>query len=262
MPSFRALPRPSALAPSTVAIAEQLAADLATMVTSLEAAAGTKLGVAVLAAGSGPDAVVMTAGSWTSGHAWSTIKAPLAVAALGATPGGATDASAAKAITVSDNSAAEALWAGLGTADQAGAAVDAVLREGGDPVTLTQRTKTRPEFSPFGQTVWSLTDQAVFAADFPAGTAGDRVWGLMGQIDASQRWGLGAFEGARFKGGWGPDDSGYVVRQFGQIPVDGGCAAVAVGAWALDFDAGTRALTDLASALTELTGRFPAGACR
>ncbi|MDR3107125.1 MAG: hypothetical protein LBU05_02850, partial [Bifidobacteriaceae bacterium] len=168
---------------------------------------------------------------------------------------------ATAAITNSDNAAAEQLWTGLGGADQAGAAVDAVLRDGGSSVQI-QRTRTRSEYTAFGQTVWSLADQAAFAANFPAGAAADRIWSLMGQITPTQRWGLGAFAGARFKGGWGPDDGGYVVRQFGQAPVSGGCAAIAIGAWAPNFNSGVRALDSLASTLSRLSDSLPAGPCR
>jgi beta-lactamase class A len=119
----------------------------------VEAATGAKLGVALEAGGGGGAPVA--GGSWTSGHAWSTVKVPLAVAALEAAPGEATDALAAKAITVSDNAAAEALWAGMGDADRAGAAVDAVFRAGGDAATVPQRVMTRPEFTPGGPTTWS-----------------------------------------------------------------------------------------------------------
>jgi beta-lactamase class A len=236
------------------------AAGLAAAVASVEAATGAKLGVAVAAAGGGDRPV--EAGSWASGHAWSTIKAPLAVAALEAAPGPAADSAAVRAITVSDNAGAEALWDALGASEQAGAAVDGVLRAGGDAATVTQRTKTRSEFSPYGQTTWSLAAQASFAARFPAGAAGDRVWDLRGQIAPPQRWGLGRFDGAHFTGGWGPDDSGYVVRQFGQVPASDGCTAVALGAWAPNFDAGTRALSQLADAMKGLVDSFPSGPCR
>jgi hypothetical protein len=236
---------------------------LAAIITELESTTGTKLGLAALAAGAaGSPATAVTAGSWRSGHAWSTIKVPLAVAALGGRSGQTVDAAAAKAITVSDNEAAQTLWDTLGTPDQAGPAVEAVLRQGGDQTTSVQRTRTRAEFSAFGQTDWSLVDQAAFAAGFPAGEAANQVWELMGQIDSSQRWGLGKFDGAHFKGGWGPDDSGYVVRQFGQIPVPGGCAAIALGTWAPSFEAGTRVLDQLAADLAAMTDILPAGPCR
>jgi hypothetical protein len=230
------------------------------VVASLESSTGTKLGVTVLAPGA-PGSSAVSAGSWQSGHAWSTAKVPVAIAALSADPDG-NDASAVAAITVSDNAAAERLWGSLGTPSQAADAADAVLRRGGDVTTRVERTKTRPEYTAFGQTVWSLADQALFAASFPVDQASNRVWELMGQIDSSQRWGLGEFAGAHFKGGWGPDDSGYVVRQFGQLPLAGGCAAIAVGTWAPSFEAGTKALTQVAKALANKPDLLPVGPCR
>ncbi|MDR0593487.1 MAG: hypothetical protein LBG60_09605 [Bifidobacteriaceae bacterium] len=242
----------------TAGAAGSIEAELAGAVAAVEASSGARLGVAVLAAGG---AAPVSAGSWPTGHAWSTAKVPVAIAALAADGSPANDALAAAAITLSDNAAAEQLWTGLGDSDQAGSAVDAVLREAGS-ATGVQRTRTRPEYTAFGQTTWSLADQAGFAARFPGGQAADRVWALMDQIDSSQSWGLGRFAGAHFKGGWGPDDSGYVVRQFGQVPVASGCAAIAIGGWAPSFEAGTAALDGLAQALLALSDRLPAGPCR
>jgi hypothetical protein len=229
-------------------------------VAALESSTGAQLGVAWLAAG-GEAAGVASAGSWSTGHAWSTVKVPIAIAALDA-HGASADAAAGLAITQSDNAAAGQLWDLLGADRPAADATEAVLRAGGDLATAVQPAKTRPEFSAFGQTLWDLRAQAGFAAQFPAGESADRVWELMGQIDSSQRWGLGRFDGAHFKGGWGPDDSGYVVRQFGQVPVGGGCTAIAVGAWAPTFAAGTRALDQLADTLAALSAQFPTGTCR
>ncbi|MDR1512312.1 MAG: class A beta-lactamase-related serine hydrolase [Propionibacteriaceae bacterium] len=234
-----------------------LAEALAAVVAAAEAATGADLGVAALAAGGDRPAV---AGGWTTGHAWSTVKVPLAIAALDAGVDGA-GAFAQAAITMSDNDAAWSLWNGLGAGDAAGSAVEAVLAAGGDTATTVQRTQARPEYTPFGQTTWTLEDQARFAAHWPAGAAAAQVWALMGQVDPSQRWGLGRFDGARFKGGWGPDDGGHTVRQFGVVAVPGGCTALAVGASAATFEAGVSALDDLAARLMAMADGLPAGEC-
>ncbi|MDR2372782.1 MAG: hypothetical protein LBD77_01495 [Bifidobacteriaceae bacterium] len=168
---------------------------------------------------------------------------------------GGSDAAAVLAITQSDNAAARELWNSIGAAGDAAAAAEAVLRAGGDPATAILPT-------PFGHTVWDLGAQAGFAANFPSGAAADRVWELMGQIDQSQRWGLGRFDGARFKGGWSPDDAAYLVRQFGQVPLGAGCAAVAMAAGAPSFEAGTDAMNQLADALAVLAESLPTGNCR
>ncbi|GAB3079802.1 hypothetical protein CAQUA_08150 [Corynebacterium aquatimens] len=144
--------------------------------------------------------------------AWSTIKVPIAIAALRSNPN--MSAQAASAIQVSDNEAAKALWASIDPAE-----ADKVLAEGNSPVQI-QREVTRPEFTPFGQTIWKPTDQAKFASNLKCIAGSEEVLGYMGQIAADQRYGLGQIEGARFKGGWGPTPDGkYVVRQFGLVPV-------------------------------------------
>src|SRR3954454_19719989 len=57
---------------------------------------------------------LLSFGKWTSGVAWSTIKVPLAIAALRADT--ETESLVVKAIVDSDNQASEALWSKLGPA--------------------------------------------------------------------------------------------------------------------------------------------------
>jgi hypothetical protein len=226
-----------------------------------ELATGLTLGVAVMAPGSTSDSA-FSSGSWTSGHAWSTIKVPIAVAALTKSASKTNDALAVRAITASDNDAAKALWQSLGSSAAARQATDALLRQTGDLTTSTTWDAGIPGSSTFGMTTWTLADQVALAANFPTGTAADRVWQLMGQISAAHSWGLGQIEDAHFKGGWGPDDGGYTVRQFGQIPAADGCTAVAIAAWAPDFATGQRALDLLADIVADLSPILPSGACR
>ncbi|MFC4374939.1 hypothetical protein ACFO5K_12590 [Nocardia halotolerans] len=172
---------------------------------------------------------MVTLGNWTTGPAWSTIKIPLAIAALRADAAYST--SAAAAITASDNSAADTLWGSLGRGAEAAAAVESVLREGGDTNTTVPAVRTRSDASVFGQAQWALADQVRFASQLPCLPRSERVVGLMQQIVVSHRWGLGAFTSAEFKGGWGPDTSGnYLVRQFGLIDSPSGRVAVAFAA--------------------------------
>ncbi|WP_260853565.1 hypothetical protein [Corynebacterium glyciniphilum] len=169
--------------------------------------------------------------------AWSTSKVPLAIAALNNAPGDETLAGQMRqAITASDNDAAEALWASLGDPQDAAAAVQDVLREGGDMTTTVPAEKRRAEFSTFGQTTWTLDDQVTFASELRCVSGSDPVLDAMGQVSADQSYGLGQFDGARFKGGWGPREDGtYLLRQFGLIPVnDGTMVPVAVAATATD----------------------------
>ena len=78
---------------------------------------------------------------------------------------GGADANVTAAISVSDNAAAEAMWASLGDPATAAAATDQVLRDGGDATTNTNPERIRPEYTAFGQTQWALPDQAQFGAN-------------------------------------------------------------------------------------------------
>lgn len=203
---------------------------------------------------------VASAGAWQSGVAWSTIKVPLAVAVERSNPQVLTNS--ASAITVSDNQAAEALWLSLGGGQASASAVMAVLAEGDDPVSQVPAVHTRAGYSIFGQTQWSLGDQTRFASALPCLNGASRVVELMGQISPSQQWGLGRIPGARFKGGWGPGESGgYLVRQFGIVPGAGGDIAVALAVQAPTFEAGTAALSTLADGLAPQLSTMPGGSC-
>ena len=112
------------------------------------------VGLAFASAGERP----ISLGTWSSGVAWSTIKVPLAIAAR------ATDNAdlVVKTVTHSDNAAAEELWSQLG--EPAAQRVQSVIRDAGDPTTVVESRRLRAEYTPFGQTRWSLADQARFAA--------------------------------------------------------------------------------------------------
>jgi len=234
-----------------------LAADFARLETKLHAVAG----IAVSAVGNGQAPIML--GDWEHGPAWSTIKVPLIIAALRQeNPPTVTDAMTA-AITESDNAAAESIWASLGDPVTAARKVDAVLRLTGDSTTV-QSQKVRPEFTAFGQTDWSLTDQARFTSVAVCDSANAPVFALMGRVQPDQRWGIGTVPGAQFKGGWGPSPTGsYLVRQLGVLPAPNGRIAVALAAQPASgkFDDGTAALDEMASWLTAHLGALPAGQC-
>jgi hypothetical protein len=169
----------------------------------------------------------------------------------------------ARAITESDNAAAESIWESLGPPTAAAAAVQTVLKQTGDPTTV-QSQKVRPEFTAFGQTMWALTDQARFAAAAVCSTRNAQVFDLMGKIETDQRWGLGVIPGAEFKGGWGPSQSGdYLVRQMGVIPTPGGMTVVAIAVEPASgsFDDGTQALTRIADWIRNHAAELPSGRC-
>jgi hypothetical protein len=242
-------------APPTAAA--MLAADFAQLETKLHAA----VGVAVSPVGNGHAPI--TLGSWKSGPAWSTIKVPLIIAALREeNPPTVTDAMTA-AITESDNAAAESIWASLGDPVTAAHKVEAVLRQTGD-LTIVRSQKVLPEFTAFGQTDWSLTDQARFTSVAFCDNANASVFALMGRVVPDQRWGIGTVPNAEFKGGWGPSTpGGYLVRQLGVLPAPNGRIAVALAAQPASgkFDDGTAALNEVATWVTAHLAALPAGRC-
>lgn len=164
--------------------------------------------------------------------AWSTIKVPLAVAAAERSPTEETWEHVVAAITRSDNAAALELWSALGRPDAAASAVDEVLDAYGAPEVRTESEDVRPPFSSFGQTRWSPPSQARFARELAcagASTPAGRVRGEMARLVPDQRWGIGVLEGARLKGGWGPEpDGAYVLRQLGDGEVAGQRYALAL----------------------------------
>lgn len=220
-----------------------------------------RYGIAVVAVGSDR---VASAGNWSSGWAWSTIKVPISVAAVrdeDGAPSPSTTGLLRQAVTMSDNDAAGALYRrlGNGSSSSSSAAVQAVLRDAGDDATLVQ-----PAWS--GTTVWSLTDQAIFAAGLPCIEGSAPVLDLMGQITIDHRWGLGELgSGARFKGGWGQNASGkYLVRQLGVVTLPNGDAVgVALASEPIDgsFETATADLSRMARWLSTQLGALSGGRC-
>lgn len=228
--------------------------ELAAAVAAISGSAG----VTVVPVGGGAEAV--SAGAWRSGVAWSTIKIPLAVA-VEQSGNGALEG-ATSAITSSDNDAAQRLWDSLGGGAMSASKVSAVLAEAGDGATMVPSTVTRPPYSVFGQTQWSLEGQARFGSRLPCLRSSGRVVDLMGQVSSDQTWGLGRLPGARFKGGWGPGEGGgYLVRQFGIVPGAGGDLAVAIAVEGPTFEAGTSALSELAESIGPTLAAMPGGTC-
>jgi len=218
------------------------------------AALPATIGVAVAAPGR---AEVFSLGRWSGGVAWSTIKVPLALAALRSDQPRAREL-AVKAITESDNPASERLWSLLGEPADAAQRVQAVIRESGDAVTVVESRRLRAGFTAFGQTRWTLAGQARFAAQLPYIAGAAPVVELMHHITAGQRWGLAA-KGVAAKAGWGPGVAGdYLVRQFGIVAMETGHVGVALAADAHDgaletgVDALNRVTDWLVSRLPEL----------
>ncbi len=218
-----------------------------------------RAGVAVAAPGSGE---ALVAGRLRSGVAWSTMKVPLSVAAWTQDPSPSTQALIRSAITVSDTVAADRLWSLLGSGDQAAGQVTSALRRGGDQVTSVQSRQVRPPFTPFGQSVWALTDQARFAARLPCMAGTGELLGFMRAVTPEQQWGLGREPGAAIKGGWGPSGSGYLVRQLATIVrPEGTISGVAMMVQSSDLTSGTAELSRIADWLSPHLAAGPKGAC-
>lgn len=170
----------------------------------------------------------VTAGDMTPYASWSTIKVPIAIAALRNDPSQLANVTAA--IQWSDNAAAETLWGSLGASEEAGLVTEGVLAEGGVQVPVST-VVTREGFSSFGQTMWAASDQARFAANLACIPGSEPILQNMAQIEPSQSWGIGGLPQAQFKGGWGPEPNGsYSARQFGLTtdPATGQSRALAI----------------------------------
>ena len=168
------------------------------------------------------------------------------------------------AITLSDNDAADRVWASLGEPAAAAREVEAVLAEFGDD-TVIQHEKVRPEYSAFGQTYWSLAHQSQFLSAAACNSRSDPVLALMGVVASDQMWGLGVIPGAKLKGGWGPSVSGaYLVRQIALILTPSGLSAVSVAAQpnSGSYADGVANLTEVANWLMAHNALLPSGRCR
>ncbi|MGO9762530.1 MAG: hypothetical protein ACLP1Q_14840 [Solirubrobacteraceae bacterium] len=220
--------------------------------------------LAVQPLGAGPRE---TLGGDEPAHGWSTTKVPVLVSLLKARgSAGLTSQEqswAQSAITESNNESVlslfgdlERLKGGLGGASEY---MDSVLRAAGDSET-TVATAPPPAgaVTTFGQTEWSPGEAVTFFRALANGcllssSQTSYVLGLMQNIESSESWGLGSagFNSVAFKGGWGPEAGGYLVRQSGIVdPGSSSGAAVAIVNQAPDFGAGTETLTRVAGGRT------------
>ncbi len=253
--------------PQSSASGSALAADFGDVEAELEGEVGATIG----APGSSQ---VVAIGDLSSGSAWSTSKVPISLRLL-RDVGGPSGLSAPqademrRALTLSDNEAAAALFADLerkhGGLVGASAAVGEVLREAGDSTTEIS-TQGREGFSTYGQTDWSLANQQLFMSRLAAKCIGsaeadEYVLGLMGEV-GSDSWGLGsAGLPARWKGGWGPGiDGRYLVRQMGVLEVGGKEAVVTLAAIPSngEFETAEQMATTIAQWLAKQAPRYAA----
>lgn len=190
-----------------------------------------------------------TAGPNTAQPAYSTMKVPVAIAAL------KQDhrrwyRDAELAVTVSDNPAMNRMANAIPTPQ-----VQTVLNEG------RTRTANSPAYKM--STLWSTSEQARFAANLPCVNGSGPVLEMMGRIAPHQRWGLGRLPGARFKGGWNYHGSGYLARQFGLVRGPHGDVAIAMTAYAPSggYGKATQMLNDAAADIGGQLGSFPVARC-
>ena len=194
--------------------------------------------------------------------AWSTSKVPVLIAAN--RTGAADSQLVSSAITYSDNEAAKAAWAGLGEGTTAAQAAQSVIAESGDTATQVQSQVTRPEFTAFGQTMWSVGNQAKFMAGVRCVEGAQPIVDAMGVADPAQTYGLRTLPGALMKGGWGPSPAGvYDVRQMGIVQLGGLDVAVALIASSPDgqYASTQTVLTSMAEALAQTETQWPGPAC-
>ena len=191
-------------------------------------------------------------GSFTAGDnrpepAFSTMKVPLAIAALRQSQAFYPDAEAA--VTRSDNPAAHRMFGQVPAASYEG-----VIREAG------ARTTT-PAGYQMG-TMWTTSDQAQFASGLRCVAGHEPVLDMMGRIVDYQHWGLGRIGGARFKGGWNHYEGGHLARQFGLIPGPNGDIAVAITAHSpKGYEGSFAMLNELADGLSAMRGDLPTSRC-
>ena len=192
--------------------------------------------------------------------AWSTIKVPIAIAALQNNMEFAQWVQ--PAIEWSSNEAATELWFSLGDQEQAGLRVEELLN---DMEASADFSTTRAHFGAeaFGAVDWPLSEQVRFATQMWCAPEAGPVVESMGAIAEEHAWGLGQIEGARFKGGWGPNDETgeFQSRQFGLIPVEGGFAPVAIAATADSETAAREMLDEMARRVDAVRPQLDAVAC-
>ena len=180
------------------------------------------------------DVRVVVLGSDTPAHGWSTTKIPvLAAVLLARGSGGLTPAEqgwAQLAVTESDNQSILNLFGDLESLEGglAGASnyVQQLFRQSGDDQTVVATAPPPPgAVTTFGQTEWAPGQAVKFFRAFADGclipqSQTSYVLELMQRIVPSESWGLGEASfgvPVAFKGGWGPEQSGYLVRQSGII---------------------------------------------
>ena len=128
-------------------------------------------------------------GRWTTGVAWSTIKVPLAIAALRADSARAGTTWSSKPspnpITRHRNSYGPSL-----ATRRTPRGRSSCHRGSGDAATVVELRRLRRGFTAFGQTQWTLERQAHFAAQLSLIPCATPVIDLMRHLTIGHQWGL------------------------------------------------------------------------
>lgn len=266
LPGLPPLPEPIAkLFAPPVPPSKKLATDFAVLQKSMRRSLPGNVGVAIVPVNSDR---AIALGTVRTGRAWSTLKVPVSLAAQ-RKYGVAVAEREDKALTLSDNDAAGALWGSLGGGRVSVDAVTKVLREGHDIRTHVSSEADRPASYP-GYTQWALADQARFGAHLPCMAGSETVIRLMSAVAPNQNWGatkLGRNDAVTaVKGGWGPatDTSpGYLVRQLAVITTNRGQVAVTMAALPRSgrFEDGTTMLNRVGAWLGRELPQLPTGRC-
>ena len=219
------------------------AQGIITQIANLENQQGVAVSVAWVDAGE-----IRTAGSLTDFPAWSTSKVPLALALYKNGLASGQEGNISAAIQLSDNGAAEAMWAALAPDDvQRAARMGEIFRDAGDAATTVPSTHLYPGYTIFGQTSWSTSSQVAFLMNFDSLPGSAQVKSYMSNYAGNQAWGIGRYSGSALKGGWGPTRwGGYTARQFGWYIKDGQSVPIAIAAQAGSFGGATAVVDQVA----------------
>lgn len=202
-------------------------------------------------------------GTLRGGPALATIDVPIALAVL-ADSKQPPDANYLFNRALADDSAAgdEALWAFLGTPEQAAEKTTQALRTFGDWRTVVSSTSVIGRDAPYLQTQWTLESQSKVAGamlcDYVV------VHPVLSKLNdpAADPWGLQTIPMSYSKGAWGRTGNGdALVRQFGVIRLADGTQvgiAIAVSGSLDDPALAKGAITELSNVVRRLaTGFYP-----
>lgn len=234
-------------------------------IAEIESRQGVLVGVAITSIADRDTRTQSTwsGGSLRSGLAWSTIDVATAIAVLNE-PKQPEDANYLFRRSLVEDSQAgdDALWAFLGSGDQASEKTMAMLRRYGDWAT-TVPASTNVDNPPYTQTVWRLDSQA----EFFASTRCDwlRVVDVMTRLDESREieFGLATLPRAFSKAGQGSTPTGDVeLRQGGLIALpDTTEVGVAMVIDAPNVETARTTLTNLAKVIATQGHGFAAPSC-